>query len=952
MKSIARKGVVIGLLVMVQVASALPIASQATHPINPVLQRLATATQTDGSRLTLVESADFTLLDGTALTRVKAEDRDTGETVGGTLKGDQLVDETALRAAAASVWRAQHGAVTPELLKMLQTMQPNDTLQVSAWLAVDAQPLPRPELVRPAKDEGIATSADVPPADAAPKVIGADGKGFAVNTPADKVPADLAALLALPARSGESAPAEADSKQGAAQSNIPDNTAIMARAEQLKQQNIQHLRAQVKPAVDSFAAQMQQRGVTVLGSDEMAPTVVLQLTRAQLEEIAMLPEIDTLYAIPPNAGASMGYARPTQLADIVEYMGGYTGAGVKVAVAEGERAFFANPYLTLVGSYDGSQPYATHPTGVSGIIRSTHPTVRGIATGVDLYSANGSYSNWTTMQNALNYATTNAKVINNSWYWDFSNTATFWEADRRLDYYVRTNWDFVTVASGNFGNGCGGNFSSYVVSPAKGYNVMTVGNYDDLNSLGWSGDAMNNCSSFGDPGADAATPKHSKPEVAAVGSGISSTIDSIVTPIGGIGSGTSYAAPMIAGLAANMIQADANLTNWPEAIKAVIMATAMHNIEGSERYSDKDGAGGMVATAAMVSVERDNWDAKSVTSASFPMTYTQYAHKGERVRFVVAWDSNPNSGFTTDPLEFDIDLYAYRANGTTVISTSTSGVNNFEIVDFIAPASETYRFIVRRFSSTGSSTFLGVGWWRGVYRISPDTAYTDPKATPLGTHLAVYPTDWSPTGDWRAMGVRSSSSDHDLELYTRSMFSDPSLRSFKRGSYYGTNDVDVIAVDGNHWLTSNPEHYVVDHWTGTGGYNVNWSNQALVLDYGLYGPYTLGGNGVVKVYDVLMQARRAKRIYVLPSGNSNDLASLLFKSSSGDSNTWAQSRGSAYRSSDRGTAANTAEWFDAINSTASSDYFGLVVYGKNTATSNYYIYIIPNTVSLPRVLKP
>lgn len=242
------------------------------------------------------------------------------------------------------------------------------------------------------------------------------------------------------------------------------------------------------------------------------------------------------------------------------------------------------------------------------------------------------------MSAAIDWGSTNARVLNNSYFWqDDGSSSAFFTIDRHLDYIVRYNYDFVSVAAGNFG-GAPCPVRSFVISPAKGYNVMSVGNYEDNDTLGWSDDLMNSCSSFGDPRGDSTTYSHAKPKVAAVGSTISSTLRSSVpaTAIGPVGSGTSYAAPMVAALAADLIGASSSLSIYPESLRAIIMATALHNIEGDARLSDRDGTGGIVASAAIKTVERGHWSSQSITStASFPKTFYVYAFKGERVRFVI-----------------------------------------------------------------------------------------------------------------------------------------------------------------------------------------------------------------------------------------------------------------------------------------------------------------------------
>jgi hypothetical protein len=918
------------------------------------LMLLAAATGHDAANLQLGDAAPLTLLDGQHIVRLKAIDQTTGEIVGATFAGDQVVDEQALRAQLAAQWRAAHGALTPDLVQKLATLQPDDTLNVALWLVAEVNPLPKPERLPPSADaageQATSGGPSSPPAPAQAVAAEGDSKQPAQPVPPQEVPAEVRDRLDLPP-TGSSPPQvstpksaeEIEAQQANASSAVLPSTITAEEAQAFDQQNLAALRGQVAPVRAHILDLLQSQGLSADYASQTAPMVYLEgVTRQQVEALAHWPEIDAIYNVENVGGPALNFARPTQNAHLIN-TAGYNGSGVHVAVVEGERIYFANPYLSVVNAYDGTQPYATHPTGVGGIIRSTHSTYRGLATGVSLHSANGSYSDFGVMSAALDWGSANATVLNNSFWWqDNGSSSSLFPLDRHMDYVVRYHYDLAAVAAGNFAG-----TTSYVATPGKGYNALTVGNYDDHNTLGWSGDSMATNSSFGDPG-------HEKPEVAAVGSGITSTRPP-PGDVGGIGSGTSYASPMVAALAADLIGANSSLANKPEALRSIIMATALHNIEGSARLSDLDGVGGIDATAALATLERGNWADQYISSGtSFPLTFTQYVYKGERVRFVINWLSNPNGSYTSDPLPADLDLRAYRADGTTLIQFSISSLNNFEIVDFVAPATETYVFKVSRFGSwSGSGTYLGSGWWRGTYRIVPDVAYLDPAATPLGTHLSIYPTDWSPTNYWHALAIRPNSSDHDVRLYTASWFDDPTARGVLAASTYGGGAVELIAVDGNHRPASQPEHYRAYKFSGSGGYSVSWSNQGILLSApGWYGPYSMSSNHVVKVFDVRFGANQKRRISIVPGSSTNDLAATLFRSNGSSSSTWTQGRSAGVASADAYGTGNSVEKLTYTHSSASSDYLGLAVYSKAHASASFWVHLENvSNVYLPIIMK-
>ena len=862
----------------------------------------------------------MTLLDGREIVRVKAIDRVTGRVVGATFDGQTQVDEAALRAQVAGQWRAAHGALMPDLVGKLAALGPADKLDVALWLKANVQPLAKAAHINSEAAMGNSAAGGAQsqiagptqPAVAASPSMGDGDKPAAVPLDISQVPAEVQARAFL-SLAGQPTPAGSDPAAGVAAGPetplsaadkaarepglqtvpvAPEAAAALAQAEAFKAANDRAIGAQIAPVRAHFMDLLATRGLAgqVQYASENTPVVYLSgVTRQQVEELASLGEVDAIYDARNVGGAALSTARRSQNADLLELAGGYTGSGVNVAVVEGERMIGSNPYLAVTAVRDPSRVVKPHPSAVGGMLRSTHATVRGLATGVNLYNSNGDdYTTAAALATAMDWGSANARVLNNSFYVEDEGTTDAPRLfDRHMDYIVRYNYDLAVAAAGNFGAaGCqydGSAARNYVSTPGKGYNVLTVGNYDDVNTLGWTGDAMDGCSSYNHFG-------RYKPEVAAVGVDLLST--TTTSPwTGSVGSGTSYAAPMVTALAADLIQADSNLVGMPEALRAIIMATAEHNIEGDARLSRQDGAGGIDASAAGVVVERGDWDDRSIGSTTtFPITFSVFAWKGERVRFVTNWLSNPTGDYTSDPEPVDLDLAAYRSDGTTLVANSASGVNPFEIVDFVAPASEAYRIRVTFFTGTWTgNTWLGSAWWRGPWRSPPNVGFQDPTPKPLGNHLAYYPADHLPaipTNYWRVMGIRSpAGTDNDLYLDSASWFADPATRSLLNSSW-SPSAVDFVAVDGNHRTT--PEFYHINKFTGTGSYNTTYSTPAIALSApGWYGPYSMAAAETVKVFDVSFGNNASRTLLVIPNaGNLADLGTALMKSTGSDSTTW------------------------------------------------------------------
>ncbi len=952
-------------LIMVVSLFAAPINVNAQ--IDP-LQMLAASTGRNAAVLQLQDSTTATLLNGRQVLRIKALDTKTGEIVGGDFENGIAVDFGALMAEAGLEWRSAHGALTKDTVAYLEKIAPDQRVDISVWLAGKFDELERPVIEsRGVPESGTAVNEGEAAAASTEQTEIVDGKRVAIPLSEDQLPEDV--LRAIAAENGEEYIPQAVEKTEAevAAGEAAQFAAIPAadadgQIAAYKAANDQYISSQVMALQEKFAQRLSAAGLVAAYASSNTPLAVLQgVPRSVVEEMARWPEIDAIYIELNEGGPALNNARPAQNGTYINGVG-YTGTGVAVSVTEGERAFFANPALTMRNTYDGAQPYQNHPTAVAGFIKSTASGYEGLANGATVDSANGSYSDWSIMSAAMDWGAANNSVLNHSFYWS-PGTGTFTAADRQLDYIVRWSYDFAAVASGNFGNGCGGNYTAYVTHPGQGYNVMTVGSYEDVDNTNWADDAMDVCSSFGDPNNDASGTNHEKPEVAAVGATMNSTLTNVSAPlVGPVGSGTSYASPMVAALAADIIQAAPALSSEPEAVKAIIMASALHNIEGAQRLSDVDGAGGVDFSAALTIVERGNFADQQLTPATtFPITQSVYAYKGERVRFVAVWLANPDAAYTTDALPADLDVTAYRSDGTTAIASSASSANGFEIVDFIAPATESYQIKVSKWSYTGGNSWLGTAWFRGEYRIVPEAGYSDPFATPMGTQLAVVPTDWTITNYWRGVGIRSNNSDHDLRMYTEALFGNPSTRTLAASSSYSTatNPIDFVVVDGNHRSSSLAEHYVVKRWDTAlpGGYNVIFSNPGIgITKGGTYGAYHLSAAQVLRVYDLYMYKNRTYKITVIPRTtaldvnliNASDLGVRLYKSTSGSPSTYVKGQSSSIRLADGHTSLTRTESF--LYTPTQSDWYGLVVYSKTNAVANFYIRV-ENRVYTPLIRK-
>lgn len=448
-------------------------------------------------------------------------------------------------------------------------------------------------------------------------------------------------------------------------------------------------------------------------TDALAPAVYAQLDPLTIDELSKLPDVQRIYLDAQNEG-SLNAARPTIGAHIVNALG-FTGGGIRVAEIEvGGRIATANPYLAGVVqdlTYSCLHP---HGTAVAGMIRSTHPTHLGIARHCTL-RVGGSCGGWSSeLQNRTSAASAwGARVFNNSWGYSPNCggpiPSLVPNADAAFyDNFVLNAWRTVVFAAGNRGN-CDGR----VINPALAYNVISVGASDDKGTSTLAGDTIASYSSFVNPSSPHGD--RQKPEVTAPGTNITSTTN-FFPWVANTGDGTSYAAPMVTGAAALLIQRNGSLSIWPEGIKAILMATAMQNLEGPTfGQSARDGAGGIQANLAdgVARGVNGNWGAinyscgspSSLNVMSMPLV------AGKRTRVVIAFDSDPAYGSYFSRPCADLDMQVISPSGA-IVASSASWDNTNELVDFTPTVSGVYTLRVIKFRCDLSPRYLGFAFYR------------------------------------------------------------------------------------------------------------------------------------------------------------------------------------------------------------------------------------------------
>jgi len=391
---------------------------------------------------------------------------------------------------------------------------------------------------------------------------------------------------------------------------------------------------------------------------------------------------------------------------------GYDGSGATIGHIEREPGRIATSAYLSATAYRPFGATDSHATAIGGIIRSTHGSYKGVARGCTLLSANAASSSWSDIAAATEWAIgKGASILNMSMGYvedPDARDALHW-SDIYFDYVVHYSRVLFTKSAGNHRSDPDNGWR--VTSPGRGYNSLTVGNIDGKRTARWNDDVMRSSSCYVNPatGGD-------KPEIAAYGTDVRSTTTS--SPwVGDVGSGTSFAAPVVAGIAGLIIDRYPGFASWPQLVKAMILASGLsHNIEGDSEVSDKDGVGAALATAINVggagrTLNTDKFD----SSGFYELNREISLSRNNPVRVVLVYTYPPSSKTALpDSSSYDksdLDLYLY-VGGTRVASSRRGTRNAFEVIDYTPSTSGTAHVKIKKYKwhSDVSSIRAGIAW--------------------------------------------------------------------------------------------------------------------------------------------------------------------------------------------------------------------------------------------------
>ena len=488
----------------------------------------------------------------------------------------------------------------------------------------------------------------------------------------------------------------------------PEEGAAAEDVDKFAQRQTEQRAAQVAEVTAPYLERLRQFDKDATASTS-SPLVWATVPAGLVRGLARDERVDTIYGDLERGGPETNLSREVVGANLAP-ANTLDGSGVKVGVVEsGGVADTTNPFMSIERTDPGPScgTSTAHATGVAGIIGARPGRIRigpfftitntlqGFAPASRL--SVGSWCNTGDHRPRIDSAADwGARIINNSYWTDATGAVT--ANDRHADGLVHNRWRLFVKSAGNRGTGDG-----RVTSPGNGYNVLAVGNVDLGGTAARADDIMRATSSFVDPTSTIGD--REKPEVSAPGTNIR-MLSTGFPWSGQTNSGTSFAAPMVAGSAARLIQRKPFLGVWPEQLRAILMSSAVNNIEGATRLSDVDGAGMIAVNPAVRILDNNRHGGRHVNCGTFgpsQVVSSTALHEGQRLRAAISWTADPSAADHANRPSADLDLEVRGPSGSVF---SSSWDNTSEIVDFRAPTTGTYDIRVINFRCA-RSTFVG-----------------------------------------------------------------------------------------------------------------------------------------------------------------------------------------------------------------------------------------------------
>ena len=278
--------------------------------------------------------------------------------------------------------------------------------------------------------------------------------------------------------------------------------------------------------------------------------------------------------------------------------------------------------------------------------------------------------------------------------------------DSNLDDFIYANNITSFVAAGNQTSSTG---TFYVTSPGKALNAVTVGgvypftnNYEAFSR--WKNSQVRN----------------QKPEIATYDyfsfPNDAHFVDDNGATYNGTTQGTSAAAAFSAGVLADILQQHPFFKHHPEMTKALMITASTKPIGNASSYDQDNNT----KAAKGIPLYKDmGWNTRSrywrgansccFTGDSIVFTESNIV-KNKRYRIAISWLVPGSYVFVNKNISQDIDLCVIQDGS--IIASSSSSKNPFEVVDFTTHSNSNLKIRIKRYANSGSgNVVLGYNMW-------------------------------------------------------------------------------------------------------------------------------------------------------------------------------------------------------------------------------------------------
>ncbi len=348
----------------------------------------------------------------------------------------------------------------------------------------------------------------------------------------------------------------------------------------------------------------------------------------------------------------------------------------------------------------------------------------------NMFGADGGLNYWYQLEDWLDDYL--VPIRDYSWvdsYWMNGPDMSFY--DRYIDYRTRhTPYPLHVSAAGDYPEAIESEYVAW-----KYFNGLVVGGTNDKGTGNRSDDTIWEHSCWGNPSSE-----HSDrelPEIVAPAYNLKIAGYNMVN-------GTEVSAPMVAGAAASILYYNSGLKDWPEALRAILMATAEQNVDGpvldlNDSIDDKDGVGEVNELLATILADpgRELFQGNSEDTATWLGYYKSTIYDSDfnaygkykydfyvknttdrisTIRVVLTWDSTAVCSDATnettcseDTLDCDLDLHVYDAETGEGVALSSSWDNSYEFVQFQGKPYHVYRIEILK-ESFNRPTYMALAF--------------------------------------------------------------------------------------------------------------------------------------------------------------------------------------------------------------------------------------------------